>query len=233
MSTQSESPSYEGHVYSALMYDAILAALQANSWLSRVRAERDFATRGAYGATACTYARFAFFMACVAAESGANALLESAEGMSRSLYRDLEKLQTLNKYEVYCLANRTALDRSASTYGRMKSVLKLRNRFFHPKRVRVPSSPVGSSCGASRFVLDTSKEPVLDLLMPDQAIAMVADVLKFVAWVVFDLCHHSADDGRRLLSGEMHVLSDDLSQAQREFGFDLRSLGVPPGGSGA
>lgn len=76
--------------------------------------------------------RYAFLTAANALEASANALLLDLE-ISRALYEDFEKLSTLLKFEVVCMAHGKKLDRSNNLYGRIKEIVQCRNEFVHPK----------------------------------------------------------------------------------------------------
>ncbi len=76
--------------------------------------------------------RYAFLLAANALEAAANALLLELDS-SRALYEDLERLQTLLKFEVVCLAHGKKLDRGNALYGGIVDVVKCRNEFVHPK----------------------------------------------------------------------------------------------------
>jgi len=74
--------------------------------------------------------RFAFMMACLALESGANALIESSPNISSALYQDFEKLRTISKYELFALLRGKPLDRGDAIYNQVIKVVALRIKFF-------------------------------------------------------------------------------------------------------
>jgi len=211
----------ETHYYCGIMLEAVTAAVAAHDWVAQAAAEGDTASGYECHQNSGILARYAFMTACIAAEAGANALLEAAPSVRSSLYRDLEKLQTLNKYEVYALVNGTPLDRGSEAYRRMKIVLQRRNAFFHPKRVRMPLNAFerGHNGGGAGPL-------ALDVLGPDAALPMVADILHFVAWVVCDTCGHAVRDGASKLSRGIQLTTVDLCRANEELGFDVRSFGI-------
>lgn len=210
----------EANYYCGIMSEAVTAAVAAHDWIAQATAEGDTASGHECQQNSGILARYAFMTACIAAEAGANALLETAPNVRSSLYRDLERLQTLNKYELYALVNGTPLERGAEAYRRMKIVVKGRNDLFHPKRVRVLLTSFGRRQRGGVVPL------ALDVLGPDCALPMVADILQFVAWVVCDTCGHPVRQGASKLSRGIQVTTPDLYRASEELGFDIRSFGI-------
>jgi hypothetical protein len=216
------------HAYNAIMMEAVHSAYSAHQWRSASSCESDRGdTLSAYecGTNAGIAARYAFCTACIAAEAGANALLRSTPGISTSLYRDLEKLQTLNKYEVFALVHQLPLDRSNDIYGKMKTVVGLRNDFFHPKQAMVELADTESGI-REETVSGRILPAALDFLDPRHAIPIVGDILRFISWVVFDTCKLSLKDGAEALSPRVSgSYTAVISQAHEELGYDIRSFG--------
>jgi hypothetical protein len=144
-------------------------------------------------------AKYGFLLACIATEAGANSLLKNTCNLPTALYSDLEKLQTLNKFELFALVNGTPLDRGRNEYARMLQVVKLRNEFFHPKRavITIENSPDERS--AQPLPGGRAYPSALEAVESNSAKAIVADALSFVSWVIFDTCKLKAADGARLL----------------------------------
>lgn len=226
MLSDSQPLKIEAHYYGAIMLEAITAAVSSFGLLEQAKTENNPHAKLECDRSSGIYARYAFQTACIAAEAGANALLESAANMGKSLYNDLENLKTLNKYEVYALVNGTPLDRGSNIYSAMKSVISHRNKFFHPKRVQVSLADHGRLNSDIAKSTVSCSVPALDLLGPHNAIPMVADILKFIAWVVCDTCKHTEQEGAGLLSRGIGVTTGDLISANRDMGYDIRSFGL-------
>lgn len=170
--------------------------------------------------------RYAFLLAANALEAGANALLKSLQ-MSHALYDDLEKLATLLKYEMVCMALGKSLDRGCDIYGRIKEVVRCRNEFVHPKPRMVPCDPTEEGRRAVAGVGHTKSRGypmALEYVTPEHAKCAIGDILTFIAWIVYDLCQYGAEDGAMRLGCGSRMVTGDAILLAREYGFDIRSL---------
>lgn len=221
------STTVAAHFYCGLMVEAVHAVVSSHD-LNQQALRFDHEGSSAayeYCAQAGMMARYGFLTGCIAVESAANAILEGTPGICKSLYADLEKLSTLNKFDVFALVQGKPLDRGCDTYAKMKDVWKLRNDFFHPKErlLHLSSEPPYSILERAS---GTRNYPnALDVLEPAHAIALIGDMLRFLAWVVFDTCGMSLQDGARLLSRGMVLVTAPLVMTAKTFSYDLRSLG--------
>src|SRR5262249_46461369 len=157
-----------------------------------------------------------------AVECGANALLESAPGVGKSLYEDLEKLGTLNKFELFALLRGNPLDRGCDIFGKMKEVWKLRNDFFHPKAKELEFVPGQPDRFVERSIGNRNYPTALDALEYVHAVALVGDILRFVSWVLFDVCRFSVTDGGRRISRGITESTGLLVRARDQLGYDIR-----------
>jgi hypothetical protein len=222
----SYTPKIEAHIYCALMLEAVIAAVSSYDLHQHAKDEKNADIKEDYERSSGIHARYAFQTACIATEAGANTLLEATANMSKSLYSDMEKLKTLNKYEVYALVNGTPLDRGSKIYEMMKSVISRRNNFIHPKRVQVPVWDVVNMNVEIAKGAAVCEVPALDFLGPHNAIPMVAAILRFLSWVVCDMCGHTVQEGADRLSRRYRVNDDSLFIANEDLGYDIRSFGV-------
>jgi hypothetical protein len=145
--------------------------------------------------------RYAFLLAANSLEAAANALLIGLE-TSHALYADFEKLPTLLKFEVVCMAHGKKFDRSNSLYGRMKEIVQCRNEFVHPKprMTTVEPTPDGHDSEIKVKRTGTRNYPTsFSLLEPKHALNAIGDILQFVAWVTFDLLEFQIKKGSMCL----------------------------------
>jgi len=226
----SDAFSVQAHYYCGMMLEAVHAVVHADDLInSASNLENDVLEKGDLLQAAGIYGRYGFFTACFAAEAGANALLEQIPKVSSSLVEDLEQMKTLNKFEIFALANGKALNRGDNRYEKMRQAIKIRNRFVHPKKTSV-------EIGSGTDVLASSPTKgegngrtypaALDFFKPLEAIALIRDILQFISWVVFDTCGYSLSKGARLLSRGVQSTTGELYLAHNRLNFDVRSFGI-------
>jgi len=170
------------------------------------------------------FARYAFLSASNAFENCAYTILAHSGKLSSSLIDELDRLSTLNKFEVFALMHGKSIDRGDDRYSRAKQVIRCRNEFVHPKglMVEIQSSPEKAAC---RPAGGRDYPMAFDFLEVEHAVAMIGDILKFVAWVVFDICKFSPDQGAKLINGDVKWWIMAFHDAHELWNYDLRSLG--------
>ena len=171
--------------------------------------------------------RYAFLMATNSLEAAANALLKGLD-ISHALYGDLEKLSTLLKFEVVCIASGKKLDRDRDFFGRIKEIVRCRNEFVHPKPSLVPCGLAGDSKTLEPQLRRTKSRGyplALEYLTPEHTKDAIGDILAFLSWVVFDICQCGIRDGAMALGCKSLCLSGDIDLFAREYGFDIRTFG--------
>lgn len=213
--------------YSSHMLESVEAVYLSYLWSQEQSRLEDEGTSEAYdaGVSSGIFARYAFFTACIAIESGANALLEQSPGVGKSLYRDLEKLTILNKFELFALLHKKPLDRGADIYGKMKEVVGLRNSFFHPKETWVELSDQEPRGIIDRRAGGREYPTALDFLDCAHALELVGDMLRFAAWVPIDVCGISVQESARMISRGVVSTTATLRTMESDFGYDIRSFG--------
>lgn len=223
-----EEPHITIDTYHEHMCEAFSALRSGLSFLQQAEErEEDDAEKHWLFLDAGKQCRYAFLLAANALEAAANALLLGL-GTSRSLYEDFEKLQTLLKFEVVCLAHGKKLDRGNDLYARVKDVVKCRNEFVHPK----PRKATGKLTPDGRDVeINIAKTKArcyptaLSLFEPRHALEAIGDILAFVSWIVFDVCEYDTQDGSMRLGHGSRISSGDVILLAEEYGFDARSFG--------
>lgn len=171
--------------------------------------------------------RYAFLLAANALEAAGNALLLGLE-TSRALYDDLEKLPTLLKFEVVCMAEGKRLDRGHHSYGLIKEIVQCRNEFVHPKPRMAPYEPDGveSTLGVEVSRTKSRRYPkTFEFVIPEDAKNAIGDILGFLGWVLFDICEFGIEDGSMRLGRDSRVVTGDAVLFADEFGFDARTFG--------
>ena len=171
--------------------------------------------------------RYAFLLAANALEAAANALLLELD-TSRASYEDLEKLQTLLKFEVVCLTHGKKLDRGNALYGRVVDVVKCRNEFVHPKPRKTLVQLNADGSDMEIIVAKTKMKgypTAFSNFDPNHAREAIGDVLAFISWIAFDVCQYSIDDGSLRLGFGSRRSTGDVTILAHEYGFDTRSFG--------
>lgn len=167
--------------------------------------------------------RYTFLVGASAFEAGANALLRSLN-TSNSLYKDLEKLPTLLKYEMFCLAMGHELPRGNHLYKRVVDVVRARNTFVHPKPKTWNETAIGNAQYNDKRST-TGYPSTFSALEPQHARQTVADILAFISWVLFDICGLSIEQGCERIGLGSLVWVADVAFAAKEFDLDIRSFG--------
>jgi hypothetical protein len=219
------------HYYCGMMLEAVDSIMHAHRLEVEAKRIQDEDSLAYYDlmSSAGIHGRYGFLTACFAAEAGANALLESLPQIGKSLAEDLEKLKTINKFEVFALVLGKPLDRGNDLYKRMLQTIRLRNDFFHPKETKVEFASARETAGPQiieRPSGSRSYPTSLDFFEPKHGIDLIRDILAFVAWAVFDTCGLSLEEGSRKLSRGIQSTTGVLMEAQDELKYDLRSFGV-------
>lgn len=182
------------------MCEAFYALRRGLSFFATAQQEDEDVAHHSYTA-AGTDCRYAFLLAANALEAAANALLLGLD-TGRSSYSDMEKLPTLLKFEIFCLAKGKRIDRSNDLYGRVKDVVRCRNEFVHPKPTDalVELTANGSDVEVKVAKTRTRGYPMsFCMFEPTHAREAIGDILAFVAWVVFDICKFEMKDGALII----------------------------------
>ena len=163
--------------------------------------------------------RYSFLLA-------ANALLLSLE-TNRALYDDFEKLPTLLKFEVVCMALGKKLDRGNNLYSKIKEIVKCRNEFVHPKPRRANGRLAQDGKDFEIVVARTKScdyPTYFSLLEPKHTVNAVGDILKFLSWILFDICEYSVKEGAMLLGIGSLSKTGDITILANKYGFDTRTF---------
>lgn len=174
------------------------------------------------------HSRYSFLMFANSIEAAANAFLRDLYLADES-YENLEKLGTLAKIFLYCDLNDTPADKGNHLCNHVKEIINCRNEFVHPKPTEVD---VDLSNG--KAVLLTKKTKVKSYPMYFREISFslaleaLKDVLSFLAWITFDICKHSLEDGvftigYDIFDGNTKVI--ESLQKDLNIKFDLRTFG--------
>lgn len=215
------------HCYCGLMGEAIVSIVRAD----RLRAESVQMTKEGDNShypdemlsDAGVFARYAFLLACNAFENCAFTILQNSDQIDRSLLEELERLRILTKFEVFALANGTTLPRGDERFGKVRQVIRCRNDFVHPKGIQITIAENGKAVGRKAGPSDYPM--AFDFIEIEQVIKMIGDILRFIAWVVFDLANFGLSEGAKLINGEIKWWTADFHAAKSKWNYDLRSLG--------
>ncbi len=217
--------------YHEFMCEAFSALRSGLSYFKSAEAhDEDDAHRHWLCVEAGMQCRYSFLLATNALESAANALLLGLE-TSRALYDDFEKLPTLLKFEVVCIALNKKLDRGNHLYSRIKEIVKCRNEFVHPKPRKAKGKLTSDGQDVEILVTRTKTRDYptcFSLFEPKHALQAIKDILCFLSWVVFDICGHSVKDGVMRLGYGSFSGSGDIIILAKEYDLDIRTFGENP-----
>jgi len=222
-----EEPTITIDTYHEFMCESFSALRSGLSCLESANAqEEDDSQLHWIYAEAGMQCRYSFLLAANALESAANALLLGLE-TSRALYDDFEKLPTLLKFELFCIASGKKLDRGNDLYSKIKEVVQCRNEFVHPKP-RKAKGKLTADNGDVEIVVKRTKSlnypTYFSLLEPTHAIQAVGDILSFLSWIVFDICGYSVEKGALILGFGSCAGSGDIDILAAKYGFDTRTF---------
>lgn len=225
-----DQPSVKIDTYHEYMTEAILALrLGINSLLDATGDGHDDHHRHFVYVEANMQCRFAFLLAANAVESAANALILGS-GVSRELYRDIEKIGTILKFEIFCMSKGKTLDRGNVLYAKMRDVVRCRNEFVHPKPRNAEALIIPDKPGVEFAIKKTKtmKYPeYFSMFEPKHSVQAIGDILSFLSWVVFDVCQYGLDDGALVLGLGERGSSSNVCWLAHEYDFDVRTFGEP------
>ena len=115
------------------------------------------------------------------------------------------------------------IDRGDDRYAKIRQVIRCRNDFVHPKGLSVQI--LNSDKAEARLSGGREYPIAFDFIELNQVVLMIGDILRFVAWVVFDICEFSPSAGAKLINGEIKWWMSQFHDAQTLWKYDLRSLG--------
>ncbi len=171
--------------------------------------------------------RYAFLLAVNSLEAAANALILSLN-TSQALYKDFEKLSTLLKFELFCFYCGEKLNRGNDLYSKIREVVKCRNKFVHPKPKKVTGKLTSNGSDVEIDIKRTNSRnfPVyFSLFEPKHTIQAVGDIMKFLSWIVFDICKYSIKEGSMILGYGSISGNEDVFILANKYGFDIRTFG--------
>jgi len=214
------------HEYILEGISALNLGLQFYKEFQKVPDEVGSDPSGSYAAFNC---RYAFLMIANSLEAAANALLLS-RNLESSYYEELEKLNTLLKFKVFCNLIGQNLDKGNQYYGRVKEIIACRNEFVHPKprRVTYEIDNLKSDIVFNIKRTKTRNYPhYFNEIRPEHSLTALQDTLAFLAWVCFDICKFKIEEGALLLGLNSYgsTAEIDIIAAEYELLFDTRTFG--------
>ena len=173
--------------------------------------------------------RYSFLMISNSLEAAANALLLSLK-LNKEYYEELEKLNTLVKFKLFCDFSGKRLDQSNIIYGRVKDIISCRNEFVHPKPKTVNYN-IDSKTTSIEYDIKKTKTRNYPLyfneIKPELVLIALEDVLAFISWVCFDTCGLEIQDGSLRLGLNSYGDTADIDIIANEYNrnFDKRTFG--------
>jgi hypothetical protein len=214
------------HEYMLEATSALRLGLNYHKRFERLPAENGSDLSGYYAAMNC---RYAFLMIANSLEAGANALLLS-KNFPNDYYQELEKLNTLLKFRLFCNLKGQQLDSGNVLYANAKDIISCRNEFVHPKPRRVEYTVNEDTSTVSYDIKKTKNREYphyFTEILPEHTLSALGDALAFISWVCFDICGFEIEDGALLLGvGSYGSTGDiDVIEMDKNIKFDKRSFG--------
>ncbi len=181
---------------------------------------------GALGEVTC---RYSFLMIANSLEAAANALLLSLN-LEGDTYKDLEQINTLGKFKIFCNVLGFTLDRGDFRYGCVKEIINCRNEFVHPKpRIVMVSVDQRYNLEFDIKLTGMRQYPLyFSEIKPNHALNALQDVLSFLSWVCFDICGFEIKKGALKLGLQSYGSPGDIYtiEVDNKMIFDKRTFGV-------
>jgi len=186
--------------------------------------EHDFSRPNEY--MIARLSRYSFLLCAMSLEAGANALIKSIS-KSEYVYVEYEKLQTLMKYEIFCLSKNTTIDRGNVVFQRIKELVSCRNEFAHPKPRTASFTSDGITDQIKHEITNNRKYPkYFNFIMLDDSLNALKDICDFVSWVLFDICKLPIKEGATLLGIDMYGHTYTQCKICDQYSIDKRSFGI-------
>lgn len=173
------------------------------------------------------YCRYSFLMIANSLEAAANALILS---QYKELYKDIEKLATLLKFQLFCKSYGKLLISGDHRYSRIKEIIACRNEFVHPKPAKTEFVSNGITLNPELKIKKTGERQYpyyFPELKPFHVLQALEDTLAFISFVCFDVCQLKIDEGTLMLGFGSYSATSDLNYIELEYNrkFDKRSFG--------
>jgi hypothetical protein len=182
-----------------------------------------------YGLMRDMYGRYSFIMIANSIEAAANALLLSLK-TDRDYYKELEGLNTIFKFRLFCNSMNTTLDMGNARVSFIKDIISCRNEFVHPKP-RTVEYTIEEKTGIQTYKIKTTKNRQYphyhSEITLSHSIQALQDTLSFLAWVCFDVCLLEIQDGCFRLGFNSYGSTGDILYISMKRGikFDERTFG--------
>lgn len=181
---------------------------------------------GALGEVSC---RYSFLIIANSLEAAANALLLSLN-LEGDTYKDLEQINTLGKFKIFCNLLGFTLDRGDFRYGSVREIINCRNEFVHPKP-RIVTVRVDQRYNLEFDIKVTGmrKYPsYFSEIKPTHVLNALQDSLAFLSWVSFEVCGFEIEAGAFKLGFGSYSSPGDIYLIEEDHGivFDKRTFGI-------
>lgn len=178
------------------------------------------------------FCRYAFLMISNSIEAAANALIFTLQ-KDKSLYNELERMNTLAKFEIFCEFLGKTIPKGDVRYMRLNEIIKCRNEFVHPKP-RIVGYSVDDNTSELTFDVKKTSDRQYPYyfadIYPKHVITALDDTLNFISWVCFDICKFDIIDGSLRLGINSYGSCGDIIMLEGLYNlrFDKRSFGYKP-----
>lgn len=172
--------------------------------------------------------RYSFLMISNSLEAAANAMLLSLN-FNKSYYEELEKLNTLVKFKLFCSFLGKKLNEGDSRYCKIKEIIKCRNEFVHPKPKKVNLYFDKKESNMTFDIKRTESRKYSTYfyeIKPNHALTALEDTLSFLSWICFDVCNLDPLAGAFMIGCDSILNTSDI-QAIGELcniKFDMRTF---------
>jgi hypothetical protein len=173
--------------------------------------------------------RYAFLMIANSLEAAANALLLSRK-LEKSYYEEVEKLNTLLKFQLFCSLVGQNLNKGHNYYANVKEIIACRNEFVHPKPQRVIYEIEENT---SNLIFNIKRTKIREYphyfneIRPKHSLIALKDTLGFLSWICFDICKFKIEEGAMILGVNSYSSTGEIDIIASEYNltFDTRTFG--------
>lgn len=215
---------YTISTYHEYLEEGIISLHSALRYMNKAKKVKS--TNSKYLTKANINSRYAFLMFANSLEAAANAFLLNL-GLPEESYKELEKLTSLSKIYLYCDIKNIEVDRGNNMNSQIRELINCRNEFVHPKPKNI-SVDLSNENPIFLTKKTTSKKYPLYFaeIKFEHALEAVKDILRFLAWICYDVCKFNHEDGVYIIGYNISKNSKVLLAFSKEakINFDLRTF---------
>ena len=166
--------------------------------------------------------RGSIIASALSVECAANICIDSLK-LSKEIYNEIEKINIIGKFNYYVYAiNKKTIDKSRNEYYMLKSIIKIRNNYVHPK---VDYGEFNNNEIFAQFGLMQNDLPVdIRIWNVDTAIMILNYSVKFFNYYFRELCNYTKGKANTLLTSFEETISSQLIETYISISPELHEL---------